>query len=399
MARRPLVMGNWKLNGSKAFTKELIEGLKAELHDVTGCDVAIAPPVMYLGTAEAALSGCGCSCGGKSVIQLGAQNVDINVKGAFTGDISSEMLKDFGAKYIIIGHSERRTYHKESDEFVAKFWYSKRVNFINYGETKMARRPLVMGNWKLNGSKAFTKELIEGLKAELHDVTGCDIAIAPPVMYLGTAEAALSGCGCSCGGKSVVQLGAQNVDINVKGAFTGDISSEMLKDFGAKYIIIGHSERRTYHKESDEFIAKKFAALKEAGLVPVLCIGETEAENEAGKTEEVCARQIDAVINALGVEAFNGAVIAYEPIWAIGTGKSATPAQAQAVHAFIRGHIAAKSQAVADQVIIQYGGSVNDANAAELFTQPDIDGALVGGASLKAPAFAAIVKAAAAAKN
>ena len=255
----------------------------------------------------------------------------------------------------------------------------------------MARRPLVMGNWKLNGSKAFTKELIEGLKAELQGVAGCDVAIAPPVMYLGTAEAALAG--------SKIALGAQNVDVNVKGAFTGDISTEMLKDFGAKYIIIGHSERRTYHKESDEFVAKKFGALKEAGLVPVLCIGETEAENEAGKTEEVCARQIDAVINALGVEAFNGAVIAYEPIWAIGTGKSATPAQAQAVHAFIRGHIAAKSQAVADQVIIQYGGSVNDANAAELFTQPDIDGALVGGASLKAPAFAVIVKAAAAAKN
>lgn len=253
-----------------------------------------------------------------------------------------------------------------------------------------ARKPLVMGNWKLNGSKAFTKELIEGLKAELAGVNGCDVAIAPPVMYLAEAEAALAG--------SQIALGSQNVDINVQGAFTGDISTAMLKDFGAKYIIIGHSERRTYHKESDEFIAKKFGALKEAGLVPVLCIGESEAENEAGKTEEVCARQIDAVINALGVEAFNGAVIAYEPIWAIGTGKSATPAQAQAVHAFIRGHIAAKSQAVADQVIIQYGGSVNDANAAELFTQPDIDGALVGGASLKAPAFAVIVKAAAAAK-
>ncbi|BFU60477.1 MULTISPECIES: triose-phosphate isomerase [Rodentibacter] len=255
----------------------------------------------------------------------------------------------------------------------------------------MARRPLVMGNWKLNGSKAFTKELIEGLKNELAGVEGCNVAIAPPVMYLAEAEAALAG--------SQIALGSQNVDVNVKGAFTGDISTEMLKDFGAKYIIIGHSERRTYHKESDEFIAKKFAALKEAGLVPVLCIGESEAENEAGKTEEVCARQIDAVINALGVEAFNGAVIAYEPIWAIGTGKSATPAQAQAVHAFIRGHIAAKSQAVADQVIIQYGGSVNDANAAELFTQPDIDGALVGGASLKAAAFAVIVKAAATAKN
>lgn len=253
-----------------------------------------------------------------------------------------------------------------------------------------ARKPLVMGNWKLNGSKAFTKELIEGLKAELAGVNGCDVAIAPPVMYLAEAEAALAG--------SQIALGSQNVDVNVQGAFTGDISTAMLKDFGAKYIIIGHSERRTYHKESDEFIAKKFGALKEAGLVPVLCIGESEAENEAGKTEEVCARQIDAVINALGVEAFNGAVIAYEPIWAIGTGKSATPAQAQAVHAFIRGHIAAKSQAVADQVIIQYGGSVNDANAAELFTQPDIDGALVGGASLKAPAFAVIVKAAAATK-
>lgn len=263
----------------------------------------------------------------------------------------------------------------------------------------MARRPLVMGNWKLNGSKAFTRELITGLKEALHGVTGCDVAIAPPVMYLAEAEKLLSGCGCSCGGQNIIQLGAQNVDVNVKGAFTGDISTEMLKDFGAKYIIIGHSERRTYHKESDEFVAKKFGALKEAGLVPVLCIGESEAENEAGKTEEVCARQIDAVINLLGVEAFNGAVIAYEPIWAIGTGKSATPAQAQAVHAFIRGHIAKKSQAVAEQVIIQYGGSVNDANAAELFTQPDIDGALVGGASLKAPTFAAIVKAAANAKN
>ncbi|WP_439294585.1 triose-phosphate isomerase [Lonepinella sp. BR2882] len=252
------------------------------------------------------------------------------------------------------------------------------------------RKPLVMGNWKLNGSKAFTKELIEGLKKELQSVTGCGVAIAPPVMYLAEAEAALAG--------SEIALGSQNVDINVQGAFTGDISTAMLKDFGAKYIIIGHSERRTYHKESDEFIAKKFGVLKEAGLVPVLCIGESEAENEAGKTQEVCARQIDAVINALGVEAFNGAVIAYEPIWAIGTGKSATPAQAQAVHKFIRDHIAAKSQAVADQVIIQYGGSVNDANAAELFTQPDIDGALVGGASLKAPAFAVIVKAAAVAK-
>ena len=255
----------------------------------------------------------------------------------------------------------------------------------------MARRPLVMGNWKLNGNKQFTATLIADLKAELANVEGCDVAIAPPVMYLAAAEEALKG--------SQIALGAQNVDLNTSGAFTGDISTEMLKDFGAKYIIIGHSERRTYHKESDEFVAKKFAALKAAGLIPVLCIGESEEEQEAGKTEEVCARQIDAVLNTLGVDALNGAVIAYEPIWAIGTGKSATPEQAQAVHKFIRDHIAKQDAAVAKQVILQYGGSVNDSNAAKLFTQPDIDGALVGGASLKAPAFAAIVKAAAKAKN
>lgn len=255
----------------------------------------------------------------------------------------------------------------------------------------MSRRPLVMGNWKLNGSKVFTQELIAGLNAELSNVQGCDVAVAPPAVYLAQAEASLAG--------SKIALGAQNVDLKQSGAFTGDTSATMLKEFGVKYVIIGHSERRAYHNESDQFIAQKFAVLKEQGLVPVLCIGESEAENEAGKTEEVCARQIDAVLNTLGAEAFNGAVIAYEPIWAIGTGKSATPAQAQAIHAFIRAHIAKKDAKVAEQVILQYGGSVNDANAAELFAMPDIDGALVGGASLKVEAFATIVKAAAKAKN
>ena len=255
----------------------------------------------------------------------------------------------------------------------------------------MARRPLVMGNWKLNGTKRFTKELVTELKAELAGVEGCDVAIAPPVMYLAEAEMALNG--------SKMALGSQNVDITVNGAYTGDISAEMLKDFGVKYVIIGHSERRAYHKESNSFIAEKFATLKKFDMVPVLCIGETAEQNEKGETESVCSSQIDAIIDSLGVEALMGAVIAYEPIWAIGTGKSATPAQAQAVHKFIRDHIAQKDKAVAEQVILQYGGSVNDKNAAELFAQPDIDGALVGGASLKAPAFAAIVKAAAKAKN
>ena len=249
----------------------------------------------------------------------------------------------------------------------------------------MARRPLVMGNWKLNGSKVFTKELVAGLKAELADVKGCDVAIAPPVMYLAEAEATLAD-------QSVITLGAQNVDVNVQGAFTGDISTEMLKDFGAKYIIIGHSERRTYHKESDEFIAKKFGALKAAGLVPVLCIGETEAENEAGQTETVCARQIDAVIDALGVEAFNGAVIAYEPIWAIGTGKSASQDDAQKMCKVVRDVVAADfGQEVADKVRVQYGGSVKPENVAEYMACPDVDGALVGGASLDPESFLALL--------
>ncbi len=253
------------------------------------------------------------------------------------------------------------------------------------------RHPLVMGNWKLNGSTLMVNELILALRKELSGVTGCGVAIAPPAIYLDQAKHALAG--------SRIDLGAQNVDVNLSGAFTGEASADMLKDVGAKYIIIGHSERRTYHSESDEFIAKKFSVLKDAGLIPVLCIGESEAENEAGETQSVCARQLDAVLNTLGAAAFENAVIAYEPIWAIGTGKSATPAQAQAVHKFIRDHIAKQDAEVAKQVIIQYGGSVNAANAAELFTQPDIDGALVGGASLKADAFAVIVKAAAEAKQ
>ncbi|QPR28634.1 triose-phosphate isomerase [Edwardsiella hoshinae] len=249
------------------------------------------------------------------------------------------------------------------------------------------RQPLVMGNWKLNGSRHMVHELVAALRAELSDVAGCDVAIAPPTVYLDMAAHELAG--------SRIALGAQDVGINASGAFTGETAAAMLKDVGAKYIIIGHSERRTYHKESDTFIAEKFAALKEAGLIPVLCIGETEAENEAGKTEEVCARQLDAVLKSMGAQVFKGAVIAYEPVWAIGTGKSATPEQAQAVHKFIRDHIAKHDAEAAQEVIIQYGGSVNAANAADLFKQPDIDGALVGGASLKADAFATIVRAAA----
>lgn len=249
------------------------------------------------------------------------------------------------------------------------------------------RQPLVMGNWKLNGNQAFTAKLITELSHQLAQVKGCTIAIAPPAVYLSQAAKAIA--------NTVITLGAQNMDCNLSGAYTGETSAEMLKDIGVRYIILGHSERRTYHHESDQLIAEKFAVARNSGLTPVLCIGETESENEAGQTEQVCARQIDAVLNLVGVEAFRDAVIAYEPVWAIGTGKSATPLQAQAVHQFIRGHIAKFDNSVAQQLIIQYGGSVNDSNAAELFSQPDIDGALVGGASLKAATFSTIIKAAA----
>lgn len=272
----------------------------------------------------------------------------------------------------------------------------KNINFtffiailISLFEVKM-RCPLVIGNWKLHGSTHMVKELTTRLRNVLSNVAGCNVAIVPPVMYLDQARSALAG--------SHIALGAQNVDINLSGAFTGDISANMLKDIGAKYIIIGHSERRIYHTEKDAAIAQKFAVLKSVGLIPVLCIGETKRENEEVKTKEVCARQLDAILNPLGVIAMQNSVIAYEPLWAIGTGQSATPLQAQEVHKFIRDHISQYDAHIASELIIQYGGSVNDKNAEALFSQPDIDGALVGGASLKANIFAAIVTAAAKAK-
>ena len=254
------------------------------------------------------------------------------------------------------------------------------------------RRPVVMGNWKLNGSKNMVTELISGLSRELEGVEGVDVAIAPPTLYLDLAERMLGES------SSNIILGAQNTDLNNSGAFTGDTSPQMLKDFGASHIIIGHSERREYHNESDQFVANKFNFLKQNGLTPVFCIGESEAQNAAGETETVCARQINAVIDSFGIEAFENAIIAYEPIWAIGTGKAATAEDAQRIHASIRTLIAEQSQSIAEQVIIQYGGSVKPENAQAYFSQPDIDGALVGGASLDAKSFAEIAKAAAKAK-
>ncbi|MXP56642.1 triose-phosphate isomerase [Pantoea sp. Mhis] len=247
------------------------------------------------------------------------------------------------------------------------------------------RYPLVLGNWKLHGSKDILTKVLNAICNNLITIKNYNVVIAPPIMYLELVNNLIK--------MSYISLGAQNVDINVSGSFTGDISANMLKDVGVKYVIIGHSERRLYHKETDELIAKKFNVLKNTDLVPVLCIGETEKEKITGQTEKVCTRQIDAILETLGIEAFINAVIAYEPIWAIGTGKSSNAKSVQLIHKYIRKHLAKKNISIAKQVIIQYGGSVNDQNIIELLKEPDIDGVLVGTASLSSSNFTKIIKA------
>ncbi len=247
------------------------------------------------------------------------------------------------------------------------------------------RIPLVAGNWKMNGSKESIKELINGVVEGAKSLTGVEVAVCPPFIYIADVTAAAAG--------SNVDVGSQDVCTELKGAFTGETSIEMIKDFGCKYAIVGHSERRTLYGESDEIVAEKYTVVKKAGVTPIFCIGETLEEREQGITEEVCARQIDAVFTAEGDDAFAGSVIAYEPVWAIGTGKTASPEEAQAVHAFIRQHLAKRNSDVADKVQILYGGSMNPANAKELMGQSDIDGGLIGGASLKAEDFLAVCQA------
>ncbi len=248
------------------------------------------------------------------------------------------------------------------------------------------RRPLIAGNWKMNGSKESNRELLDGLKAGIDEVSKSDVAVCPPAIYIPEVAEQLAG--------TPVKWGAQNVSHESSGAFTGEIAPAMVKEFGCTYVIIGHSERRTLYGESDEEIARKFVAARAAGLIPIVCVGETLEEREKDITEDVVGRQLDAVIAAEGVAALSDAVIAYEPVWAIGTGKTATPEQAQAVHAFIRQRVAAKDANVAEGLQILYGGSMKPENAAELIANPDIDGGLIGGASLKADQFLAIAKAA-----
>lgn len=249
------------------------------------------------------------------------------------------------------------------------------------------RRRIVAGNWKLHGSRDFATGLVGGVAAGL-PVEGVELVVLPPLPYLGDLIEDFEGSG--------IEFGAQDVSANRKGAYTGEVSASMLADVGARYGLCGHSERRQYHHESSELVARKAAAAVEAGLAPIVCVGERLEEREAGTTESVIAAQLAPVL-AIGADALAGAVIAYEPVWAIGTGRTATPEQAQAVHAFIRAQVAAVDAKIAGSLPILYGGSVKPDNAAALFSQPDVDGGLIGGASLVADEFLAIARAMAAA--
>ncbi|MDH5536189.1 MAG: triose-phosphate isomerase [Betaproteobacteria bacterium] len=248
------------------------------------------------------------------------------------------------------------------------------------------RVKLVAGNWKMHGSLASNRALLEALVPALARLTRIESAVCAPFPYLAQAQQLLK--------RSNVAWGAQDLCQFDEGAYTGGVSAAMLADFGCRYAIVGHSERRSVFGENDDVVAAKFGTALKAGLTPILCVGETLAEREGGTTEAVVAKQIDAVIGAAGIGALAKAVVAYEPVWAIGTGMTATPQQAQAVHAFIRGRVGGHDEKVAAGLVILYGGSVKRVNAAQLFAMPDIDGGLIGGASLIAEEFAAICRAA-----
>lgn len=249
------------------------------------------------------------------------------------------------------------------------------------------RERMVAGNWKMHGSLVSNKALLDGVIAGLAGVEGVHCAVCVPFPYLFQAQFALQ--------NTPIVWGAQNLSQYEKGAYTGEVAGSMVRDLGCSVVIVGHSERRALYGEDDDIVAAKFVAAQQAGLIPILCVGETLAEREQGITGQVVERQIQAVVARAGIEAFARCVIAYEPVWAIGTGKTATPQQAQEVHAFIRGLLAQQRPELAARIMILYGGSVKAANAPDLFAMADIDGGLIGGASLDANEFVAICKAAA----
>lgn len=249
----------------------------------------------------------------------------------------------------------------------------------------MTRKSLVVGNWKMNGSLAANARLVDGVLQGISQARS-ELAVCPPPVYLESVGRALTG--------SVVSLGAQNLcEQPQPGAFTGEVHGAMLADLGCRYVIVGHSERRALYGEDDARVADKFATAQACGLIPILCVGETLQQREADATEQVLGRQLAAVVEHVGIAAFARAVIAYEPVWAIGTGRTASPEQAQAAHAYLRGQLAAADATISNSTRLLYGGSVKADNAEALFACPDIDGGLIGGASLKATDFLAIAAA------
>ncbi|MFC0348304.1 triose-phosphate isomerase [Undibacterium danionis] len=251
------------------------------------------------------------------------------------------------------------------------------------------RRTLIAGNWKMNGGLAANASLLESLQAAPELAASgstCEVLVCVPVIYLSQCESLLS--------SSAIAIGAQDVSAHLSGAYTGEISSAMLADFACKYVIVGHSERRAYHHESNELVAQKALQALRSGIFPIVCVGETLEQREAGKTNEVVVTQLRAVMDVLDDGALARIVVAYEPVWAIGTGKTATPEMAQEVHAVLRSVLAERSDFAANRVRILYGGSMKPDNAQELLAMPDIDGGLIGGASLKSADFLSIIKAA-----
>jgi triosephosphate isomerase len=265
-----------------------------------------------------------------------------------------------------------------SDTIGGRFTEDTKVGLQSRGD----RRKLVVGNWKMNGTRAANDRLLQAILSGWRPLQHVDAAICPPFVYLPQLAETLA--------SSPLIVGAQSLNPRANGAFTGEISGEMLSDCGCHYVIVGHNERRRMQSESDLYVAEQFLAAQESGLTPILCVGESEQAREAGNALDAIGQQLRVVIEAAGLEAFSRAVVAYEPIWAVGTGKTATPEQAQEVHTFIRGQFGAQGNGL----VILYGGSVKADNALSLFAEPDIDGALLGGASLNAEEFIAICQSA-----
>jgi triosephosphate isomerase len=252
----------------------------------------------------------------------------------------------------------------------------------------MVRQTIVAGNWKMHGNHAENQTLLEAIEAQLSSEITTKVMVFPPFVYLAQVGKIISDS------NSVIEFGAQNISEHSSGAFTGETSAAMLKDLGCTHVLVGHSERRSLYHESSQLVASKFVAALEADLTPILCFGESLNEREAGKTMDIVFEQIDAVLDIAGTEGLSKAILAYEPVWAIGTGKTASPEQAQEVHSEIRSHLDELDPRLADKIQILYGGSVNATNATELFAMADIDGGLIGGAALKADDFFTICVAA-----